>query len=385
MWRILSVASAQRFGWLCLLVATMALLGGCGHRAEESHAEGVATSYAEGFYFDRGANGELELVVRNADALAGEPSRVVYRFGGLQDLSDSLVVLSRVPKRVVCLSTTHVGFLDALACAGDVVGVSGTDYVSCRQVSDSIAAGRVRDVGPVETLNYELLLTLHPDLVLAYDVAGTSATMLHRLNEMGIPVLLVGEYKERSPLGRAEWLRAVGFLMGRTAMADSAFAQIAARYSRQRDRVKTAWHRPKVLINAPWQDTWYIPGADSYMARLIADAGGKLLTAGHQDADSHSVSFEVALGLGMQAEYWLHPGCETLHALRSMHPAFGGFPSVEVRQVYGNTRRVNAKGGNDFWESGVVHPDLLLRDLVRILHPDQGARADSLHYYRRLL
>lgn len=48
--------------------------------------------------------------------------------------------------------------------------------------------------------------------------------------------------------------------------------------------------------------------------------------------------------------------------------------------IWNDNSRQNAKGGNDFWESGVVRPDLILRDLIRIL--SGSTTATQLTYYQ---
>ena len=48
--------------------------------------------------------------------------------------------------------------------------------------------------------------------------------------------------------------------------------------------------------------------------------------------------------------------------------------------IWNDNSRQNAKGGNDFWESGVVRPDLILRDLIRIL--SGSTPATQLTYYQ---
>jgi iron complex transport system substrate-binding protein len=48
--------------------------------------------------------------------------------------------------------------------------------------------------------------------------------------------------------------------------------------------------------------------------------------------------------------------------------------------IYNNTLRTNSEGGNDFWESGAVRPDLVLEDLVKIFASEPG----KLHYYLEL-
>ena len=66
--------------------------------------------------------------------------------------------------------------------------------------------------------------------------------------------------------------------------------------------------------------------------------------------------------------------------LRSAAPHFARCGVVERGAVYNNNRRRSSGGGSDFWESAIVHPDIVLRDLVNIT---RGVD-DELYYYHRL-
>lgn len=109
------------------------------------------------------------------------------------------------------MSSTHIAMLDAIGETGRVVGVSGIDYIS----NPDIQARRdsVGDVGYEGNINYELLLSLDPDLVLLYGVNGASS-MEGKLKELDIPFMYVGDYLEESPLGKAEWLLALSEIIG---------------------------------------------------------------------------------------------------------------------------------------------------------------------------
>lgn len=363
------------------LLPLLVLLGACqSPKPEDKQREGIC--YAKGFRLESaGTGGQLLTVV--LDSASGLNAYYVCGEGNGQ-LQDSVRILPPSPKRIVCLSTTHIGFLAALGAADRIVGVSGVDWVSSPEVRKRIDAGLVEDVGPVEDLNIERILALKPDLVVSYSLGNGDPEYAH-LWELGVPVLMVNEFREEHPLGRAEWVKVFGFLTQSQEQADLQFMRLAKRYDSVAEASGQATSRPTVLLNAPWKECWYIPGTRSYMARLVEDAGGRLLTAGYEDGGSHSVNFEVALGLGMQANFWLNPGSyQSLGELAALHPAYAGFPSVERRNVYNNTKRLNPSGGNDFYERGVMEPDVLLEDLQWIFHPELAPPGYDPVYYVRL-
>ena len=135
--------------------------------------------------------------------------------------------------------------------------------------------------------------------------------------------------------------------------------------------------RKKVLINIPYADIWYIPGADNYMAQLVRDAGGDLLGSEPGKTESGTIGLEEAYAYAQEADVWLNPGwCRTREQLRSVHPLFARFPVLD-KPVWNNTLQTTEGGGNRFWETGPVHPDWILEDLVHIF---SGTPA-PLHYF----
>ena len=105
-------------------------------------------------------------------------------------------------QNVICLSTTHIGFLDALGEIPSLRGISGSAYISNNEVRQGIAETRIREVGYDRGLNYEMIVQLKPDVVFAYGVGSEINTQINKLHDLGIPVVLVGEYLEQSPLGQ---------------------------------------------------------------------------------------------------------------------------------------------------------------------------------------
>lgn len=290
-------------------------------------------------------------------------------------------ILNGDARRIVAMSSTHIAMLDALGADSRVVGVSGIDYIT----NPDIQARRdsIGDVGYEGNINYELLLSLDPDIVLLYGVNGASP-MENKLKEFGIPYMYVGDYLEDSPLGKAEWLIAVAEVTGDRDAGTEIFGDIASRYNILKDSVESnTAHTPSVMINTPYGESWFMPSAKSYMARLINDAGGKYIYTGNTGNSSMPIDMEHAYLLVSQADIWINTGsADSLEDLKSACPKFEGTSCVTNGHVYNNTLRTNNAGGNDFFESAIVNPDLVLRDLTRIFHPELVK--DDFVYYKQL-
>lgn len=282
-------------------------------------------------------------------------------------------------QRVVCMSTSHIAMLDMLGEVDAVVGVSGKQYVMNEHVASDAA---ILDVGYDANLDYEALLRLKPDIVLMYGVSAENSAVTAKLRELGIPYLYLGDYVEESPLGKAEWMVCVAEIMGCRERGVRLFEGIERRYNAIRDGVVAADNPPKVMFNLPYQDVWYMPSDDSYMVRLIEDAGGEYIYRGRNiTGGSKGISLEEALSLVSRADIWLNVGqCRTMDEVYAAAPHFTTAGVVQRGDIYNNNRRSSAAGGSDFWESAIVRPDVVLADLVGIME----GKSEGLYYYHRL-
>ncbi|MBQ8915746.1 MAG: ABC transporter substrate-binding protein [Alistipes sp.] len=291
-------------------------------------------------------------------------------------------VLEKPAQRIVCLSSSYIAMLDALGAVERVVGVSGIDFISNAYIRTHRA--QIGDVGYDSNLNYELLVALDPDLVLLYGVSGASE-LEPKLRELAIPYLYIGEYLEQSPLGKAEWMVLMAELLDEREEGIRRFAPLPERYHALCDLVAAAPARPRVMLNTPYRDTWYMPSVDNYVVQLIHDAGGDYLYPENQSNSSVAIDLERAYLLCAEADIWLHQGTiRSLAELQQRFPRFADVPCIKRGQLYNNTLRTTEAGGNDFWESGVVRPDRILQDLIRILHPELLPQAEDLYYYKPL-
>ena len=292
-------------------------------------------------------------------------------------------------RRIVCMSSSYVAMLTAIGKSELTVGVSGIDFISDKYVNDH--RDKVRDVGYDNNIDYEMLIALAPDIVLLYGVNAASAMEL-KLRELGIPYAYIGEYVEPSPLGKAEWVVAIAEIAGCREAGEKFFSEIPARYNHLKELAASATSKPKVMLNTPYADSWYMPSTDSYMARLIDDAAGDYLYDRNTDNTSAIVDNEEAYLMAASADRWINVGqFYSLKELRSRYPKLASIECVKSGNVFNCTRRLSPRGGNDFWESGVIRPDIILSDLIKIFHPelslpatDESQPEGELYYYTQL-
>lgn len=372
---------------LFVLAITIVSCRGNGNSSVSTYADSIyLPEYASGFRI-LGAEDRSSVIIESVNPWQGADSVVtrlfIARDGEEPPQGFEGQVIEGNARRIVAMSSTHIAMLDVIGETARVVGVSGMDFIS----NDAVRSRRdsIGDVGYDGNVNYELLLSLQPDIILLYGTNGASG-MEPKLKELGMPYVYIGEYLENSALGKAEWIVAVAEIVGKRDEGIKAFSAIPERYNAIREKAANCLKhssRPKVMINLPYGDSWFMAPTGSYLVRLIEDAGGDYIYKKNNSNESRAIDLEEAFMLVSASDKWINVGqTRSLDELRKNYPKFVATKPVLSGEVYNTTGRVAANGANDYWERGVVEPDVVLRDMVMIFHPEL---ADSdLVYYEKL-
>ena len=368
----------KRLAQIAALVVA-ALFSSCSNKEIVRDTEPIYTPrYAKGFTIERDkASGELLLCVKNP-------------WQGANNISYYAVINTDAPiERVVAMSSSHTAMLEAVGCGERIVGISGCRFISSPVLTKAIAEGKIAEVGYDSAFDFECIKSLRTDMVLLYGVAGEAKALTKKFDELSIPYIYIGDYLEENPLGKAEWVVALAYLCGVEEQGKAFFEGVAERYNALRNQKHCSAYRPRVMLNLPYRDTWFMPPQGSYMVRLIEDAGGEYILLRRETKNerrentSKPISLEEALVLALRADFWLNLGqIASLEELCAAAPRFAKVDAVRFGRIYNNTKRTNESRGSDFWESGAVRPDLILNDLVQILHYE--ASSDKLYYYTKL-
>lgn len=268
--------------------------------------------------------------------------------------------------RVVVLTTTVLPAFSELGGLGSLVAVQEGGWVQDPAIRQLLRAGVMESLG--ENWDPERVVRLNPDLVLAYAVGDPYFDRYLLLERLGIPVLLIQDFLEPTPLGRAEWMKVIALLLGKGREGESLFSRIATAYE--------AAKRPApgkgvpVLVASQFQGVWYLPAQSGFLRTLIQDAGGELLSSG-KEGSGRTIDQEELFLLGQKAEVWLLPQFVE-EVPRLFLPPLNRIPAVTQGRVYGLK-------GRDFWERGVLHPEELLKELLAIFTRPQPL--SGLHYF----
>jgi len=285
-------------------------------------------------------------------------------------------------KKVICFSSSHVAMISALGKQESIKGISGLKYICDSTVNVLAGNGNIIETGYEDNLNYELLIKEKPDVALIYGVGTEHARYISRLEELGIQVIYVAEYLENHPLGRLEWIKLFGILFNEYNKAESIFNIKAGIYDSLCKISYNNQNRPVVFSGSPIGDNWYVPGGISFMANLIKDAGGNYIFAENKQNESFTISLETAYKNLFVSDIWIN--CDIPSSvLYSDGSRYLNIPPAKMKNVYSNNNIINKSGGNDFWESAVVFPELLLKDLINIIDTKSDTNY-NFKYYRNL-
>jgi iron complex transport system substrate-binding protein len=287
-------------------------------------------------------------------------------------------------KSLVVASSSHVGLAEFAGVADRITGLGSLRYINSTLVRQRIRSGAVKEVGLDNSLNTELLVTMHPGALLTMSNPDAATGKNRTLADAGIPLLPIAEWLETSPLGKAEWVKVLAALVNREDFVNRKFDSVEQEYQRLAVIGGKATNRPSVIISMPYKGSWFMPAGGSYEAQILHDAGAAYHWADTRGAGSLSLNFEAVAPEALKADYWLNVGSVDSKAeVAAKDARFARFHSFQAGTIYNNTRRTNDLGSNDYWESGTMHPQLILSDLIRILHPDLLPK-DSLFYYKQL-
>ncbi|MBX2967353.1 MAG: ABC transporter substrate-binding protein [Cyclobacteriaceae bacterium] len=327
--------------------------------------------YAKGFTVTYLENSKLvEVTKPYATASTGIKYLLVQNGSAVPKHDKNTKVITVPITRMVCTSTSHIPLLDYLDETNALVGFPTTDYISSEKMRNRIDEGFVEELGIDKSLNIERLALLKPDLVMGYTVSGDLG-QFKKIEELNTPVVVNGEYLEEHPLGRAEWIKFMALFFNKEEMADSVFSEIEKGYLQPKALASDITIRPTVMSGVVYGDTWFLPGGKNYAAKLLKDAGCQYVWEDNDSNGFLQLSFETVYEKAHATDLWI--GVASFKSLKEIEDAdkrYTKFSAFQNRNVFTYDTRKGAKGGSEFLELGYLRPDLILKDLVKIAHPE---------------
>jgi iron complex transport system substrate-binding protein len=327
--------------------------------------------YAKGFSIQN-YNGYSVVTVKNPWPKATKTyTYILKEKNGI--VPDSLKQNTIIPvpiKTIVVTSTTHIPSLEMLEEINTLIGFPHCDYISSEKVRARIDAGNIKELGNNKDLNTEVLLDLQPNVIIGYGIDNKNPT-LDNLQKSGLKVMLNGDWNEENPLGKAEWIKFFGALYGKQKQATALFTKIEKDFLKTIGIAKMAKSTPTILAGDMFEDHWYLPKGSSWGSLLLKQANGNYIWKETSGTGSLSLSFETVFEKAKSANVWITSGqFSSLNEMTNSNPHYAEFDAFKNKNVYSFSGMKGKTGGILYYELAPNRPDIVLKDLVKILHPE---------------
>jgi ABC-type Fe3+-hydroxamate transport system, periplasmic component len=288
------------------------------------------------------------------------------------ELADKSVIRTPVKSAVTYSSTQWSVFLE-LGEMDRVKGILETEYTDNPEVKRLLAEGKVQDVGNETNLKTEIVINMRPDVILYTPYSTVPKTEIGQLT--GAVMFPFADYLENHPLGRAEWLKVIGYLTCREKDTDLWFDGIVSRYESLKNIYGNIKNRPTVFSDLPFEGQWYLPGGNSYIAQIFHDAGADYIWQDNTSTASLPVDAETVLSKAGSADFWRVMNSTghniTYKSLAAENELYTYFKAFKDRHIIVCDIR---KSG--YFEKSEYEPDILLKDFVFAFHPEMMQNED---------
>ncbi len=372
-----------------LFIGSLLLLCGCKQKKKETifnNANDSSTSieYANGFKIETQSNGITIIKVLKPWANAETTHTYALVPKEIQasitlNKNDYDAIIATPVEHIVVTSTTHIPALEELGVLHQLIGFPDTKYISSLAARKLIDAGKIKELGINESLNTEAVLALQPDLIFGFAINDGNSTY-ETIQRAHIPVIYNGDWVEETPLGKAEWIKFFAPFFNKTKKADIIFNKIETSYLETKKLAAEVENKPTVLSGAMFNDIWYLPGGKSWAANFLKDANADYLWSATDENGSLSLSWESVLDVGKHADYWIGPAqLATYKEMEASSQHYTQFDAFKNKKVFTTANTKGETGGTLYYELAPQRPDLVLKDLIHILHP--GLLPDYVPYF----
>lgn len=280
----------------------------------------------------------------------------------------------------VVYTSVHCSLIDEIGAYSAIKGVCDLQYIDIERLQQDCKNGKIVDMGESTSPNIEAIIEMSPDAILLSPFQNSGS--YGKLGKLGIPIIECADYMETSALGRAEWMKFYGLLYGQKESASTLFNEVETEYNSLKSIAKDAKDKPTVITDFKFGDSWYVPGGNSTVGRLLADASTDYIFKDRSESGSVPLDPEVVFDKAINAEYWVvkysQATDKTYEEVAQDYSNYTNMAAFKNKNIYAcNTMKV------PFYEETPFHPNRLLKDYVKIFHPELLPDYE-LRYYKLL-
>jgi iron complex transport system substrate-binding protein len=351
--------------------------------AADYFPEKTTVEFAENFSVEYHRSYKVVTVRRPSENGATEHYVLLQCGAPRPDLSGDLATAAMVSVPITSMfsdAATHMPLLVELGHVDVLTGINEARYVTTQPVLDRVRRGLAVEYAPNYIINAELVISKAPAMMM---VGGGYPQEYKAIRKAGVAIVLNIEWEEPTALGRAEWLKYMALFLNEEGKAHRSFAAIRDRYMALRERTSRIpkERRPRVMTGVAARGNFEVSGGASYVAGLIADAGGDYIWSDNSSRGVMTVDLEAQIARASSADFWINGGqWKSVKGMLREEPRYKEFKPVRQGNVWLYDRLVNDVGAYDYWSRGVTRPDLILEDLIKIFHPDLAPEHEFVWY-----
>ncbi len=333
-------------------------------------AENNSIRHAKGFSIEK-YSGYSILKISNPWPKANKSYTYILKDknGIIPDSLKNIATIQVPIQSIIVSSTTHIPSLEMLNVENSLIGFPNLNYISSEKVRARIDTKKIKEIGREQDLNTEIILDLNPDLIVGYGIDNNNPTY-DNLEKSGLKVIYNGDWNEQTPLGKAEWIKFFGALYGLDKKAEILFNQIEKDYKSTLELAQKATTKPTILCGEMYENVWYLPQGNSWSSLFFKDAKTNYLWNKTAGTGSLSLPFETVLEKAKNAEFWFQGSFSNLQEMQNSNIHYNQFDAFKNKKVYSFASKKGKTGGVLFYELAGNRPDLVLKDILKIVHPE---------------
>jgi len=298
--------------------------------------------------------------------------------GNPKFLEDNPTAIKIPVEKWVAVASTQISYASKLSVLDKLVGMAEPKFVSNSIVKEGIKEGKIRNIGTAFAPDLELLISLDPDMMM---ISPFKDDFYGPLRSVGVKLVLNSSYLENTPLGRVEWLVFVSAFFNKEKIAIGIVKDVARKYKKIKELAKNSALHPTVVTGKMFQGIWYVPAADSYHANFLKDANVNYVFSDRHGVGSLSYDFETVYEAAGKCDFWsmvVNYNAEysytVLNNLDNRYADFKAFKNKNI--IYSNSNY------SLLYEKGLLEPDVILTDLVKLFHPELLINYKTVYYDR---
>ncbi len=268
--------------------------------------------------------------------------------------------------KLVVYTSVHASIIELLQSEERVAGLCEVKYIESESLRARVESGDIADIGESTAPNIEKIMDIGCEAIITspFKDAGYGPA-----EKLGIPLIEGADYMEQHPLGRVEWIKFYGMLVGKEEMADSVYRATCKEYNSLKELTSDIEHRPTMIAEKRYGGQWFVPAGDSCVGVLYADAGADYIFKESQGGGSIPLAFESVLDRGIHADIWLIKYYNSVNLryrdLEEEYTPYSNFDAFKSRKIYA-CNSFNCS----YYEDSPMHPQLILKDLIGVFHPE---------------